>query len=305
MGDHRADRRAPRRSSSVTPPRSTTDAFQPHGAGKRRAPRSDASSRGRLVRGLPSMPVLAGAATIAIAALGAVTAVDSPATTVAAQQSVSFTPASALSGTSASSSSGWLDGRGQNVSRDSSRAALAESADKDLAAEAEAQAKQRNAALAQLGKKAEAQAARIARKAEARAAKIARDAWVLPLESYTKSAGFGASSYLWSALHTGQDLAAPSGTPIRSVANGIVTEVAYDGSYGNKTVVTLEDGTEIWYCHQTSFLVNAGDTVRGGETIGTVGSTGNSTGPHLHLEVRENGRPVDPDTWLRDHGIDP
>ena len=118
------------------------------------------------------------------------------------------------------------------------------------------------------------------------------------------SAGFGASSYLWSHLHTGQDLSAPIGSSIKNVANGVVTEVGYDGSYGNKTVVTLDDGTEIWYCHQTSFLVNVGDTVRGGEVIGTVGSTGNSTGPHLHIEVRPGGGdPVDPYEAFLVHGI--
>ena len=114
----------------------------------------------------------------------------------------------------------------------------------DLVAEAEAQVKQRNVALAQFAKKAEAQAA-----------KIAENAWVSPLDSYHLSAGFGAASYLWSHLHTGQDLGAPIGSPIHSIANGVVTETGYDGSYGNKTVVTLDDGTEIWYCHQTSYLV--------------------------------------------------
>jgi len=239
---------------------------------------------------------------MAIAALGALSVVDAPVATSATtqQQSVTLAPATALTGSSASSSSSLLAGRGQQVSRDSSRQALADAVDEDLVQEAEAQAKQRDAALAQFAKKAEA----FAKKAEARAAKIARNAWVLPLESYSLSARFGASSYLWSSLHTGQDLSAPSGTPIRSVANGVVTEVGYDGSYGNKTVVTLEDGTEIWYCHQTSFLVSTGDTVRGGETIGTVGSTGNSTGPHLHIEVRPGGGdPVDPYEAFLVHGL--
>ena len=163
----------------------------------------------------------------------------------------------------------------------------------DLVAEAEAQVKQRNVALAQFAKKAEAQAA-----------KIAENAWVSPLDSYHLSAGFGAASYLWSHLHTGQDLARPIGSPIHSIANGVVTETGYDGSYGNKTVVTLDDGTEIWYCHQTSYLVSVGDVVRGGETIGTVGSTGNSTGPHLHIEVRPGGGdPVDPMEAFLVHGI--
>lgn len=298
MGDHRAERRGSRRPVSVTPRRSSSEprvaratAVAPT-AGRRRATRQSAPAR-PLARLLPSVPVLAGVATIAIAALGALSAVEAPTTATASQQSVAFSPASALSGSSASSSNSLLAGRGQQVSRDSSRAALADAVDEDLVEEAEAQAKQRDAALAQFAKQAEAQAA-----------KIALNAWVLPLESYSISAGFGASSYLWSNLHTGQDLSAPLGTPIRSVANGVVTETGYDGSYGNKTVVTLDDGTEIWYCHQTSFLVGVGDAVTGGETIGTVGSTGNSTGPHLHIEVRPGGGdPVDPAQAFLVHGL--
>ncbi len=293
MGDHRADRRGSRRSTSVTPPLSsiTTSGTQPS-TGRRRAtkpapPRSWA-------RVLPSVPVLVGVATIAMAAFGALSAVESPVTTPAAHESRHLAPVSSLSGSrGASPSSSLLARRDQQVSRDSSRDSLADVVDENLAKKAEAQAKERNAALAQF-----------AQKAEAQATKIALNTWVLPLESYEISAGFGASSYLWSNLHTGQDLSAPSGTPIRSVANGVVTEVGYDGSYGNKTVVTLEDGTEIWYCHQTSFLVDSGDVVRGGDTIGTVGSTGNSTGPHLHIEVRPGGGdPVDPAGAFLEHGL--
>ncbi|MEO5854353.1 MAG: M23 family metallopeptidase [Nocardioides sp.] len=295
MGDHRAARSGSRRSSSVTPRQSTPTPVLveqvTHGPGKRRAARP---APGRpLARLLPSVPVLAGVATVAIAAIGALSVVQAPAPAATAQPSVAFAPASALSGSSASSSSSLLARRGQQVSRDSSREALADAVDQDLVAEAEAQAKQRDAALAEFAKKAEAQAV-----------KIALNAWVLPLDSYSLSAGFGAASYLWSNLHTGQDFAAPSGTSIHSIANGVVTETGYDGSYGNKTVVTLDDGTEIWYCHQTTILVSVGDTVRGGETIGTVGSTGNSTGPHLHLEVRPGaGDPVDPMGAFLVHGL--
>ena len=146
----------------------------------------------------------------------------------------------------------------------------------------------------------------IAQAAEKQSAKIRENQWVLPLESYRISATFGASSYLWSSVHTGLDMSAPSGTAIRAIANGVITETGYDGSYGNKTVLTLEDGTELWFCHQSAISVSSGQPVRAGEVIGTVGSTGNSTGPHLHLEVRPGGGdPVDPFTALLEHGITP
>ena len=109
---------------------------------------------------------------------------------------------------------------------------------------------------------------------------------------------------LWSSNHTGLDFAAPSGTPIVAVANGVITETGSAGAYGNQTIQTLDDGTEIWYCHQTEIGVNVGDRVIGGQQIGTVGSTGNTTGPHLHLEVRPGGGdPVDPYQALIFHGV--
>ena len=104
--------------------------------------------------------------------------------------------------------------------------------------------------------------------------------------------------------HTGEDLSSPSGTPIYSIAAGTVTSAGYDGSYGYKTVVTLEDGTELWYCHQTSIGVSVGETLVPGQSIGTVGSTGNTTGPHLHLEVRPGaGDAVDPVSALAARGV--
>jgi murein DD-endopeptidase MepM/ murein hydrolase activator NlpD len=91
-----------------------------------------------------------------------------------------------------------------------------------------------------------------------------------------------------------------------AVANGTITKTGDAGAYGNQTVQTLEDGTEIWYCHQTDIGVSPGDKVTSGQQIGTVGSTGNSTGPHLHLEVRPGGGdPVDPYEALVFHGLKP
>jgi murein DD-endopeptidase MepM/ murein hydrolase activator NlpD len=129
---------------------------------------------------------------------------------------------------------------------------------------------------------------------------------VLPLASYRVSAGFGLTGPLWEAEHGGQDFSASTGETIVAVSAGEVTEVAYAGPYGLRTIVTLPDGTEIWYCHQTDVTVHTGQQVDVADPVGTVGSTGNSTGPHLHLEVRPaGGSPVDPMDWLRATGLTP
>ena len=145
----------------------------------------------------------------------------------------------------------------------------------------------------------------LAQKAEKRASVLADNAWVLPLSGYRLTATFGQYG-LWASYHTGLDLAAPSGTPLVAMARGVVTSAGYDGAYGNKTVLTLEDGTELWYAHQTSITVSVGDVVAPGDVVGTVGSTGNVTGPHLHLEVRPGGGdPVDPRAALIANGVTP
>lgn len=131
------------------------------------------------------------------------------------------------------------------------------------------------------------------------------DPYVLPLQGYRLTATFGNAGGLWSSGHTGLDFAAPEGTPLVAIGAGVVTEVGYDGAYGNKTAITLTDGTEVWYCHQSSQTVSVGQRVAAGEVIGAVGSTGNSTGPHLHLEVRVAGEPTDPAVALAERGITP
>jgi murein DD-endopeptidase MepM/ murein hydrolase activator NlpD len=137
-----------------------------------------------------------------------------------------------------------------------------------------------------------------------RAAEAARPKWVVPVLGYRLTAGFGEYG-LWSSAHTGQDFAAPEGTPVRSVGDGEILSTGYEGAYGNKLVIQHPDGTLTWYCHLSEFLRTEGP-VKAGDIIGRVGSTGNVTGPHLHLEVRpHNGDPIPPLTWLREHGLKP
>jgi len=127
--------------------------------------------------------------------------------------------------------------------------------------------------------------------------------WVLPVGGYHLTGRFGASSGLWSSTHTGLDFAAAEGAEIRSIGPGVVTEAASDGAFGNKTVVRLDDGTVLWYCHQSDFAAEKGQRLAPGDLIGYVGSTGNVTGPHLHLEVHSGNKPVDPEPWLNEHAL--
>ncbi|WP_206507834.1 M23 family metallopeptidase [Streptomyces chrestomyceticus] len=149
-------------------------------------------------------------------------------------------------------------------------------------------------------RQAAAEAAR--QKAEAeRRAELARS-YVTPLSTYTLTAGFGQAGDRWAANHTGLDFAAPAGTPVKAIHGGTLTQAGWAGAYGYRAVLTLDDGTELWFCHLSS-LVRTSGRVAAGDIIGRVGATGNVTGPHLHLEVRPGGTPVDPKPWLSDHGI--
>ena len=114
----------------------------------------------------------------------------------------------------------------------------------------------------------------------------------------TITSRFGAVSSIRSGAHTGTDIAAPSGTPIKAVASGTVTFAARSGSYGNLIKISHENGVETWYGHCSELYATEGQQVEAGEIIAAVGSTGNSTGPHLHLEIRVNGTAVNPQTYL-------
>jgi murein DD-endopeptidase MepM/ murein hydrolase activator NlpD len=131
------------------------------------------------------------------------------------------------------------------------------------------------------------------------------ESWVPPIsDDYRVTAEFGQSGSLWSNDHTGVDLAAPSGTAVRSVAAGTVTHVGDAGAYGLRVEVIHAEGTESSYSHLSRTDVVVGQVVQQGAVVGAVGSTGNSTGPHLHLELRPTGGvAVDPVDALLARGV--
>ncbi|KQX62566.1 M23 family metallopeptidase [Streptomyces sp. Root1310] len=180
--------------------------------------------------------------------------------------------------------------------------AAAAKAEADAAAKAEKEAEAKAAAAK---KKAAEEAA--AKAEAARLAELAKQ-YTLPTSSYTITSTFGQAGSLWSSgYHTGLDFAAPTGTLIKAVHSGTITEAGWAGSYGYRTILTLDDGTELWFCHQSSISVSVGQKVATGDVIGRVGATGNVTGAHLHLEVHPGGSAdgIDPAAWLRGKGLNP
>lgn len=109
---------------------------------------------------------------------------------------------------------------------------------------------------------------------------------------------FGVVSSIRSGSHTGLDIAAKKGTDIKAVTEGVVTFSGTSGAYGKLLKISHGNGVETWYAHCNKLYVNKGDHVSTGETIAAVGSTGNSTGPHLHLEIRINGKAVNPQKYM-------
>lgn len=188
---------------------------------------------------------------------------------------------------------------------------LAQEAAAQQARDAQAAKEAAEKAAAEAAEKAAAEEARRAQeakeaaeaKAKAESAARSAGAFFLPTSAYTLTSHYGDSGSMWSSgHHTGLDFAAPTGTPVKAVAAGKVISAGWSGAYGYRIVLELPDGTEIWYCHLSSMSVTGG-SVAGGDTIGRVGATGNVTGPHLHLEVRQGGVTVDPLSWLQARGL--
>ncbi|WP_405998061.1 M23 family metallopeptidase [Streptomyces sp. NBC_00829] len=174
------------------------------------------------------------------------------------------------------------------------------------AAEAVAKAK----AEAEAKRKAEARA-KAAREAKERAARDAErkrlNTFVAPISGSYVSTGYKTGGAIWSSgSHTGIDFHAASGTTVHAVGSGTVVEAGWGGAYGNNVVIRMNDGSYTQYGHLSSIGVSVGQRVTPGQQIGLSGSTGNTTGPHLHFEARtsaEYGSDINPLAYLRAHDV--
>lgn len=134
---------------------------------------------------------------------------------------------------------------------------------------------------------------------------ISNEEYIIPLkDSYTIANHFGVkNNYLVhnnNVTHYGIDLATTGGEDILAVKSGTVVLSAYKGSYGNLVIIEHEDGYKTYYTHCSRLNVNQGEKVNQGDVIAQVGSTGNSTGPHLHFEIRdENNKTLDPEKYIK------
>ena len=192
--------------------------------------------------------------------------------------------------------------------REAAARAVREEAERVAAAQAAREAAERRvreqaaAAKAAAEAKAREEAEAAARAEAERLARLAAS-YIKPVACATLGAAFGEADP-WGNFHAGQDFTAPTGTPVHAVHGGTVSSAGWAGSFGYRVVVTLDDGTQVWYCHLSTVVATEG-RVTTGDTVGRVGATGNIPSPHLHLEVRpDGGAPVDPLEWLRAHDAD-
>jgi hypothetical protein len=143
--------------------------------------------------------------------------------------------------------------------------------------------------------------------ATAGCAPLAEGPWRPPVQAgYALTSSFGwrtSPTRGGTDFHTGQDFAHSHGSLVTAVSHGVVVYTGWSGGYGNLVRVRHTNGVESWYAHLSTIDVTVGDAVRAGHRLGEVGSTGNSTGPHLHLEIRVDDQPVDPMPWLARKGV--
>jgi murein DD-endopeptidase MepM/ murein hydrolase activator NlpD len=155
---------------------------------------------------------------------------------------------------------------------------------------------------AQTAAQAQASAAAQAKREAAARATAQAHRWVSPVAGYTLTSGFGLR---WGKMHPAQDLACPVGSPVHALSSGTVVFAGWSTEgYGNLVKIRYWDGTVSWMAHNSRLLVAVGDQVSPGQQIAFSGSTGHSTGPHVHLEIHPgDGSPVVPTTWLAAHGV--
>ncbi|MFD9406299.1 M23 family metallopeptidase [Streptomyces sp. NPDC059989] len=152
-------------------------------------------------------------------------------------------------------------------------------------------------------------AASAAKTAEKTAAKTGL--WDKPVEKYTLSATFGKGGSMWSHKHSGQDFAVPTGTPVKAAGAGVVVKAGPNGggdgpAYGNAIVIKHANNTYSQYAHLSKIQIKIGQKVTAGQRIALSGNTGNSSGPHLHFEIRTTpnyGSAVNPVAFLRNAGV--
>ena len=181
--------------------------------------------------------------------------------------------------------------------------ASASSASSAVHAQAAAQAK---AAKAAASAKAKAQAA-----AKKKAAAKKAASWMHPVKTYKLSASFNQAGGMWQSKHSGQDFAVASGTNVVAAHGGTVVKTGGNGAgdgpaYGNAIVIKHGNGTYSQYAHLSRVDVKVGQVVATGQHIARSGNTGNSSGPHLHFEIRKTanyGSAVDPVSFLRSKGV--
>ncbi|RKT78327.1 murein DD-endopeptidase MepM/ murein hydrolase activator NlpD [Terracoccus luteus] len=191
---------------------------------------------------------------------------------------------------------------------DEAATAAAAAAKKEAAAKAAAQAAAKKAAEKKARKEAADKAA-AARAAQARAARAAEakarqnsHRWVPPVSGYNLTSGYG---FRWGKMHPAQDLAVGVGSKVRALSSGTVVFAGWDSTgYGNLVRIQYWDGTVSYMAHNSRLLVSVGESVEPGQLVAYSGNTGNSTGPHVHLEIHpDGGGAVAPRAWLAARGV--
>ncbi|NQU37240.1 MAG: M23 family metallopeptidase [Actinobacteria bacterium] len=117
---------------------------------------------------------------------------------------------------------------------------------------------------------------------------------IAPIDGAPVTGSFGTTGPHWAVAHSGSDISATTGTPVKAVVGGTIKSIFVHPAYGTVVRLVRKDDVEIWYCHLSKPLVLPGQHVDQGAIVGEVGATGNTTGPHLHIEVRVNHIPTDP-----------